>query len=335
MTHGKRRNVGASVRARLMNRSRETSEDFQFLLERYARERFLYRLGESQHRERYVLKGATLLVLWGEAVYRPTHDLDFADYGSPLADDVRSAIGDICETRVDDDGVFFDSGDIKVKPIRAHEEDVGFRVLFWAKISSARIRMQIDIGFGNAIQPPIDAHYPTLLDAARPRIRVYPREAVVAEKLHAMVVLGERNSRYKDFYDLHSLSQRCVLSRAISLVRAIGATFEKRRTATIFQNLPVALTPRFYDDANRAEQWRIYLERNELPGTSSDFGTVGELVSCRFSESHGMRWCATPEFAWKLVGSVGLGGNEAEPYESLRRSKGDEVDDEPIRRYWG
>lgn len=277
MTHGKRRNVGASVRARLMNRSRETSEDFQFLLERYARERFLYRLGESQHREHYVLKGATLLVLWGEAVYRPTHDLDFASYGSPLADDVRSTIGDICETKVDDDGVFFDSGDIKVKPISAHEEDIGFRALFWAKISSARIRMQIDIGFGNTIQPSLlDADYPTLLDASRPQIRVYPREAVVAEKLHAMVVLGEQNSRYKDFYDLYSLAQHTGFDGE-PLMRTIGATF-KRRSTTIFQNLPVALTPRFYDDANRAEQWRIYLERNKLSGTPSDFATVGDCL---------------------------------------------------------
>lgn len=277
MTHGKRRNVSASVRARLMNRSRETSEDFQFLLERSARERFLYRLGESQHRERYVLKGATLLVLWGEAVYRPTHDLDFASYGSPLADDVRSAIGDICETKVDDDGVLFDSGDIKVKPISAHEEDIGFRALFWAKISSARIRMQIDIGFGNAIQPaPTDAHYPTLLDASRPRIRVYPREAVVAEKLHAMVMHGERNSRYKDFYDLHVLAEHSSF-KGEHLVHAVGATFEKRRT-TISQTLPVALTPQFYDDASRAEQWRIYLERNKLSDTPSDFATVGDRL---------------------------------------------------------
>ena len=277
MTHGKRRNVGASVRARLMNRSRETSEDFQFLLERYARERFLYRLGESQHREHYVLKGATLLVLWGEAVYRPTHDLDFAGYGSPLADDVRSAIGDICETKVDDDGVLFDSGDIKVKPIRAHEEDVGFRALFWANISSARIRMQIDIGFGNAIQPSLlDADYPTLLDASRPQIRVYPREAVVAEKLHAMVVLGERNSRYKDFYDLYSLARHTGFDGE-PLMRTIGATF-KRRSTTISQTLPVALTPQFYDDAVRAGQWRTYLDRNELPGTPSDFAAVGERL---------------------------------------------------------
>ena len=225
MTHGKRRNVGASVRARLMNRSRETSEDIQFLLERYARERFLYRLGESQHREHYVLKGATLLVLWGEAVYRPTHDLDFAGYGSPLADDVRSAIGDICETKVDDDGVLFDSGDIKVKPIRAHEEDVGFRALFWANISSARIRMQIDIGFGNAIQPSLlDADYPTLLDASRPQIRVYPREAVVAESSTRWLYSANRTAAtriFTIFTRLHSTlvsmaSPSCVPSAQLS-----------------------------------------------------------------------------------------------------------------------
>ena len=269
--------MGASVRARLMNRSRETGEDFQFLLQRYAAERFLYRLGESQHRERYVLKGAMLLVLWGETVYRPTRDLDFTGYGSPLTDDVRSTIRDICETPTADDGVVFDSGDIGVESFREHQEYDGFRVLFWARISGARIRMRIDVGFGNAIQPqPTDADYPTLLDAPNPRIRVYPREAVVAEKLHAMVVLGERNSRYKDFYDLHALAQ-CSSFKGESLGRAVGATFDQRRTV-ISRDVPVALTPRFYEDAERAEQWRTYLERNELPGAPLDFGIVGEAL---------------------------------------------------------
>ena len=107
MTRGGRRNVGASVRARLLNRSRQTGEDFQFLLERYAAERLLYRLGESEHRERYVLKGAMLLVHWVEAVYRPTRDLDFTGYGSSLANDVRSTVREICQTPVDDDGLVF------------------------------------------------------------------------------------------------------------------------------------------------------------------------------------------------------------------------------------
>lgn len=277
VTRRERRNVGASVRARLMNRSRNTGEDFQFLLQRYAAERFLYRLGESQHRERYVLKGAMLLALWKESVYRPTRDLDFTGYGSSLANDVRSAIRDICGIPVANDGVVFGSGDIEIEPSREHEEYDGLRARFNATLSGARIRMRIDIGFGNAIHPPpIDAHYPTLLDASRPQIRVYPREAVVAEKLHAMVVIGERNSRYKDFYDLHALAQHFAFE-GDHLVRAIGATFEKRRT-TISQTLPVALTPQFYDEANRAEQWRIYLERNELPGTPSDFATVGDRL---------------------------------------------------------
>ena len=274
MTRG-RRNVGASVRARLMNRSRATGEDFQFLLQRYAAERFLYRLGESEHRERYVLKGAMLLVLWGEAVYRPTRDLDLSGYGSSLANDVRSTLRDICDTPAADDGVVFDSGNIGVESFREHQEFDGFRALFWARISGARIRMRIDIGFGNAIQPPpIDADYPTLLEDSRPRIRVYPREAVVAEKLHAMVVLGGRNSRYKDFFDLHALAQHSSFEGE-NLLRAMGATFDQRRTE-ITQNLPVALTPRFYGADERSEQWRTFLERNELPEAPPDFGIVGE-----------------------------------------------------------
>lgn len=277
MTRGKPRNMGASVRARLLQRSRETGADFQFMLRRYAAERFLYRLGESPHRERYILKGATLLALWGGAVYRPSGDLDFTGYGSPLADDVRSTIRDICAISVADDGIVFDSREIDVEPIREHGEYDSLRARFKALLDSARIPMQIDIGFGNAIQPPpIDANYSVLLDAPRPRIRVYPHEAFVAEKLHAMITLGERNSRYKDFYDLQALAQYSSFDGE-NLLRAMGATFEKRRT-TISQNLPVALTPRFYEDAERAEHWRNYLDRNELLGAPPDFGIVAERL---------------------------------------------------------
>ena len=277
MTRGEPRNLGPSIRARLLNKSRETGEDFQFLLHRYAAERFLYRLGESRHRERYVLKGAMLLVLWGEAVYRPTGDLDFTGYGSSLADDVRSTIREICEIQVANDGVIFDSREIAIESIREHGEYDSLRARFKATLDRARIRMQIDIGFGNAIQPPpTDAHYPTLLDTSPPQIRIYPREAVIAEKLHAMVTLGERNSRYKDFYDLHALVKNFAFE-GDHLVRAVVATFDQRRS-TIAQILPVALTPRFYDEADRAEQWRGYLDRNGLPGAPSDFRIVGERL---------------------------------------------------------
>ena len=69
----------------------------------------------------------------------------------------------------------------------------GFAPRLWSRVGSARIQVRIDIGFGDAIQPPpIDARYPTLLEGSpQPWIRAYPPEAVVAEKLHAMVLLGD------------------------------------------------------------------------------------------------------------------------------------------------
>jgi len=58
------RNVGASVRARLLDRARAERSDFQILLTRYAIERLLYRLSVSGHRDRFILKGAMLFVTW-------------------------------------------------------------------------------------------------------------------------------------------------------------------------------------------------------------------------------------------------------------------------------
>jgi len=277
MTRRPVRNVGASVRARLLERSRESGEDFQFLLHRYAAERFLYRLGESVHRNSYVLKGAMLFALWDSSIYRATRDLDFTGYGSNEAEDVLAALREVCTATVADDGLIFDSSTLTAEPIRDDAEYDGLRIRFQATLDGARIPMQIDVGFGNAIEPAaVEADYPTLLASPVPRIRAYPREAVVAEKLHAMVVLGERNSRYKDFYDLYVLARQFPFDGA-RLTRAIAATFERRRTA-VDRALPAALAPRFYADGVRATQWRAYLTRNSLPRASPDWASVGEFL---------------------------------------------------------
>ncbi len=269
--------IGASLLARLRNLARDRREDVQFVQQRYAAERFLYRLGESPHRDRFVLKGAMLFALWGGSVYRPTRDLDFTGYGDADPDAVLAAFREICAQRVPEDGLSFDAASLAAEPIREEVEYGGLRVKFLARLGTARIRMQVDVGFGNAIQPPPrDAEYPALLDGAPPRIRAYPLEAVVAEKLHAMVVLGERNSRYKDFYDLYVLSGEFPFDGA-PLARAVAATFERRRTR-FEPAVPAALTPRFYSDAERAEMWRAYLRARSLPGAPADFDAVGERI---------------------------------------------------------
>ena len=271
------RNLVVSIRQRLLNGARERGEDPQFILQRYAAERFLYRLGESPHRELFVLKGAMLFALWGGSVYRPTRDLDFTGYGSDKIEAVLDRIRDICTVVALDDGMTFDAATLRAEPIREEVEYGGLRIVFEARLGSAKVRMQLDIGFGNAIEPrATDTDYPTLLDAPAPNIRAYPHEAVVAEKLHAMVVLAERNSRYKDFYDLYVLARQFPFDGA-ALARSIAATFARRRT-TVGAALPAALASRFYADDGRAAQWRAYLARNSLPGAPADFGRVGEVL---------------------------------------------------------
>lgn len=270
-------NRAASIRQRLRNHLRDRGEDVQFGLQRYAVERFLYRLGESPHRDRFVLKGAALFALWGGALYRATRDLDFSGYGNPHETEVLAALRDICTHPSPNDGLVFDSAILTAEPIRDESDYHGLRLRLEAKLGSSRIPMQIDIGFGNAIEPPPQAvTYPTLLDDPPPRIQAYPLEAVVAEKLHAMVLPGERNSRYKDFHDCFVLARQFCFD-GVRLTRSIAATFERRRTATDAA-LPVALTPRFFAGEARAEQWRAYLTRNSLPGAPVDFAAVGQLL---------------------------------------------------------
>jgi type I restriction enzyme, S subunit len=271
------KNKAESIRQRLRNRLRERGEDVQFGLQRYAVERFLYRLGVSEHRERFVLKGAALFALWGGSIYRPTRDLDFTGYGSADEADVLTALREICLPLNQTDDLFFDPNALSAEPIRDDSEYNGLRIRLEVTLGKSRIPIQIDIGFGNAVEPaPQYAEFPTLLDDPPPRIRTYPPEAVIAEKLHAMVTLGERNSRLKDFYDIYVLARQFPFTGE-QLKSAIAATFGRRNTP-IDAAQPAALGPRFYADTARSTQWRTYLERNHLPGAPADFDSVGELI---------------------------------------------------------
>jgi predicted nucleotidyltransferase component of viral defense system len=219
-----------SIRQRLRNLMRERGEDAQFGLQRYAIERFLYRLGVSAHRDRFILKGAALFALWGGAAYRATRDVDFTGYGSSDEAEVLAAFREICEIPSPSDELILDGTTLTAEPIRDESEYPGFRVKLEARLGDSRIPVQIDLGFGNAIQPPPQiVTYPTLLDDPAPRIQAYPLEAVVAEKFHAMVLLGDRNSRFKDFYDLHVLARQFPFEGE-PLAKSIAATFAQRRT---------------------------------------------------------------------------------------------------------
>ena len=274
MSNGGRDGRVQSIRQRLRNR---LGPDLTLGMQRYAVERFLYRLGRSPHRERYVLKGATLFAIWGTA-YRPTRDIDFTGYGSSDQNDVIRDIREICHIPDPVDQLVFDLDTIIAEPIRDGSEYDGLRVRVRARLGASDITLQIDVGFGNAIVPgPEETEVRTILGDPPPQILAYPREAVVAEKLNAMVTLGEHNSRYKDFYDLHAMANGFPFDKD-TLVRAVRATFERRSTP-ITVALPAPLTAPFYADGERLAQWRAYVTRNGLDGAPTDFQQVGDLLT--------------------------------------------------------
>lgn len=260
------KDVAQSVRRRLLNRSRDTGEDYNLLLTRYAIERLLYRLSRSEHADAFVLKGAMLFTVWTGALHRPTRDLDLLGFGEPSEVRLVGMFREVCSQAVEDDGMTFDANSVTPAAIRDEHAYAGIRLRLAANLGNAHLNLQVDVGFGDAITPEATTEaYPTLLGQPAPRLRVYSRESVVAEKLEAMVSLGMANSRMKDFYDAWVLLEQFALDDAV-LAAAIRATFERRRTG-MPTNVPLGLTEEFAQDPDKQRQWMGFLQRSGLPQT--------------------------------------------------------------------
>ena len=271
------KNVAASIRQRLLNLSRVSGDDFQLVLTRYAVERLLYRLGESEHAPQFVLKGAVLFALWTGRMHRPTRDLDLLGSGDPDEGRLNEVFGSLCRTQLLDDGLVFDPDTVQVRPIREDQEYGGSRATFIARLGTARVDLQVDVGFGDVITPRAEVvEYPTLLGMDPPRLWAYPRQTVVAEKLDAMVQLGLTNSRMKDFFDLLVLARTFPFEGP--LVRdAVAATFARRKTPLPGQ-VPVALTEAFGQDESKRKQWAAFCNRGGLTGQAGELiDVVAEL----------------------------------------------------------
>ena len=258
-----RTNLPASIRARLKQRADATRQDFNLTLTHYGLERLLYRLSISQYADRYLLKGALLFSLWYDQPHRPTRDVDLLGYGP---DDVETAVAtfrEISQIAVDD-GIVFDPASVAGSVIRKEAGYGGVRVDLRATLDGARIALQVDIGFGDVVTPaPEPIHYPVLLDdLPAPRLRAYPKYTVVAEKLHAICLLGRTNSRMKDYFDLWvPLTEEDLAPD--ELRRAVEATFARRRLA-MPADLPIGLSDAFAQDPIKQRQWAAFFKKNGL-----------------------------------------------------------------------
>jgi hypothetical protein len=279
------KNLPASVRARLKQHSDAVKQDFNLTLTHYGLERLLYRLSISEYASNFLLKGALLFTLWYDVPHRPTRDADLLGFGPDDIDTAVATFRTICQISVDD-GIVFDPATIKGSVIRKEAGYGGVRVDIQATLDGARIALQVDIGFGDAVTPaPQPISYPVLLDDfPAPQLRAYPKYTVVAEKFHAVCLLGMTNTRMKDYFDLWVLLDDSTLDPA-EIRRAIEATFERRKMPmpTI---VPVGFADVFAADATKQTQWNAFLKKNRLEAISlidvvnklrSEFHAVGVI----------------------------------------------------------
>jgi hypothetical protein len=253
--------VAASIRQRLLNRAKANGDDYQRILTRYAIERLLYRLCQTEARDSYVLKGAMLFVTWPDQAFRPTGDLDMLGHGDMTPEGIAALFTRICQIEVPDDGIAFDADTLKVEVVREAEKYQGTRLSVRGYLGKTEVPVQIDLGFGDRVHPvPTRRTFPGLLpELPAADVLMYPPETVVAEKFEAMIRFAEENGRIKDFHDIWVITQTFEFDMG-TLAVAIGGTMKARQT-DVPTETPPALTPAFAARPEKQAMWTAFLRR--------------------------------------------------------------------------
>jgi hypothetical protein len=221
VNHPSRDSVGGRAYLALQARARREGRPTDELLVLYVLERFLYRVSVSPHRDRLVLKGGMLLAAFNER--RPTADVDLL--AQQVSNDMEAVATLVRETLAIevDDGVVFDTGQLRAEVIREADFYAGVRIVVPAGIDRARHPLRIDVNVGDPITPaPVEVDYPALLTEPFPVVG-YPLETVLAEKVVTMIDRGDATTRERDFADVYLLTGRHVID-ASTFAAAVHAT---------------------------------------------------------------------------------------------------------------
>lgn len=252
------KNIAVSVSNKLLKISKTSGRGFNEILVYYGMERFLARLSQSKFKSQFILKGALALHVLKSDLARATRDIDFLAFESNDPEKMKKVIQKICEIQMED-GIVFDLKSIESTVIKEDAEYEGVRISLTAKLDTAKIALQLDIAVGDLMTPePLNSKFPMLIEGESFKLKTYPKETVVAEKIQAMVALDMANSRMKDFFDIWFLATNFEFE-GVLLQKALETTFKNRKTEMV--PLPTALTPIFYQSKQKEVQWKAFRGR--------------------------------------------------------------------------
>lgn len=300
---------GRSIQAKLKNLAKARKEEVHVVLVRYVLECVLFRLARSEHAGQFLLKGAMLLCAWREVPNRPTRDLDLLCGAPRSTQHLAEVFRAICAMHHPEGGVLFDPQSVRVESAVGRRDAAVDRVLFRARLGTAEIGVQVDVGYGDAVVPAPDRiRIPSMLRDEEAELLAYPPQVVVAEKFQAMVEMGLFNSRMKDFYDLVVLSD-CLAFDGEVLVRAMRATFQCRETGWV-DGLEGSLAAAYGDARERAAAWAAFLRRTRLELAPFAYAEVARKLE-RFLRApaeavyrgESFPSCWRPQFGWTPRGA--------------------------------
>jgi predicted nucleotidyltransferase component of viral defense system len=274
-------NIPASIHQKILNKAIAEQRVFNELLQYFAIERFLLRLGESRYGKKFVLKGSFVFLAWQVPLTRPTRDMDFLGFTENTIQNLVLIVKEICIQSVENDGIEYDPDSVTGEIIKEEADYQGIRITFLAYLGKARIHMRLDVGFADIVTPPPEnVEIPTILDnMQKPYVRAYPPETVIAEKFQTMVYLGKINSRMKDFYDLWFMAKKMKFDFDL-VYRAIRNTCEQRKTQ-IPETLPFSISEEFAHE--KQSQWTSFLKKNQIDTAPQNFIDVVQILRIFFT----------------------------------------------------
>lgn len=259
-------NIPASIQARLKNKSDESGQSFNEILQYYGMERFLYRLSKTSHVNDFILKGGLMFYGLGIPMRRVTRDIDFLGISENAQRDILTVFRNALSVSSAEDGVLFDEKTLRISQTQVDADQSGIRATFVGYLGKMTIPVQVDVGFSDELaSEALDLDYPVILSSMEaPKLKGYPLESIISEKFHAMIRFAETNSRWKDYYDIYLFTETFDFESR-SLANALRSTFAHRLTELTDQ-IPHGLREAFA--ISRQKEWETFLRKSKLLNNS-------------------------------------------------------------------
>lgn len=255
--------TATQLKAKIRNLSGGDNDRARVLIRNFVMERFLERVALSQYRNNFILKGGMLVAAVVGLETRATMDIDTTVKSLPLTmENARKVVEDIIQIDVPD-GMSF--AITKVSDIMEGHDYPGIRFMLEASLEKLRQTIKIDISTGDVITPQaVEYSYKLMFDDRSISIWTYNLETLLGEKLETIMARETANTRMRDFYDIHILTEQETIDYEV-LHDAFMATSIKRETTQMIPRFDSILDAVKADSVMR-EMWEKYRQDNYFVG---------------------------------------------------------------------